>query len=83
MESFTQDQIKQKVISVYCSVSPGGLPPSTEGRGELDSMAFLEFISGLESEFDIVIDVQDISDENFKTTASTVALVQKKIDGIK
>jgi hypothetical protein len=71
--------VKKRVAAVYQSVSPGGLPPGPDGQGVLDSMAFLEFISGLEREFGIVIDVGDINGENFKTTDSTVTFVQKKL----
>ena len=50
------DGIRQTVVRLYTSLSPGGRPPREGERGELDSLAFLEFIVALEREFDIIVE---------------------------
>jgi len=74
-----EPEIRERIHRLYMSVSPGGRPPREDGKGELDSMAFLQFIAGLETEFDFVVDVTDLDDTNFKTTDSTARYVQWKL----
>jgi hypothetical protein len=74
------DGIRQAVIRLYSSLSPGGRPPREGERGELDSLAFLEFIVGLEAEFGIVVETCELEEANFATTASTVAYVRHKLN---
>jgi len=71
--------IEGRVLKTYQSVSPGGRPPKADGRGELDSMAFLEFIAGLEREFSLSIDVKDLTDANFATLHATTAFIQRRL----
>lgn len=73
--------IRQKVVQLYTSLSPGGRPPREGERGELDSLAFLEFIVGLEREFDIIVETRELEETNFATTASTAAYVRRKLNG--
>ena len=73
------DGIRQAVIRLYSSLAPGGRPPREGERGELDSLAFLEFIVGLETEFDIVVETRELEEANFATTASTAAYVRRKL----
>lgn len=47
--------------------------------GLLDSLSMLSIMSSLESEFDIEIDSNDISKENFKSIDSMKTLVQRYI----
>ena len=42
-------------------------------------MAFLQFVTLLEREFDIVIETEDIDETNFKTLNSTVRYVNGKL----
>ena len=46
---------------------------------ELDSMAVLTVIMGLEEQFGIVVDDDDISAETFETLGSLVDFVQSKL----
>lgn len=46
---------------------------------ELDSMAILTVVTGLEEHFGIVIDDDDLSAETFETVGSLVTLVQRKL----
>lgn len=46
---------------------------------ELDSMAILTVVTGLEEHFDIVIEDDDLSADTFETVGSLVALVQRKL----
>lgn len=75
------DGIRQTVVRLYTSLSPGGRPPREGERGELDSLAFLEFIVALEREFDIIVETRELEEANFATTASTVAYVRRKLNG--
>lgn len=67
-------------MRLYVSLVPGGRPPREGERGELDSLAFLEFIELIEREFDIVVETRELELENFATTASTAAYVQRKLE---
>ena len=77
--SESDDQVGERVVKVYRAVSPGGKPPRHDGSGELDSMAFIEFITLLEREFNITVDLRDLNDTNFKTTEQTVAYLRRKM----
>jgi hypothetical protein len=74
------DGIRHTVVRLYTSLSPGGRPPREGERGELDSLAFLEFIVALEREFDIIVETRELEEANFATTASTVAYVRCKLN---
>jgi len=67
-------------VRLYVSLVPGGRPPREGERGELDSLAFLEFIELIEREFDIVVETRELELENFATTAATAAYVQRKLE---
>jgi hypothetical protein len=75
------DDLRTRVEKVYLPVAPGGRVPTRAGHGELDSMAFLEFLAGLEQEFGLVFDPEEITESNFATTAATVALIDAKLCG--
>jgi acyl carrier protein len=75
----TDDEIRERVVRIYTSVSAGGRPPAEGGKGELDSMAFLQFIAGLEAEFDFIVDVRDINENNFKTTEQTTQYLRRTL----
>lgn len=72
----SDDDIRERIIKVYRTVSPGHRPPRADGAGELDSMAFLEFISSLEAEFNITVKLADLNETNFKTTDTTVSFIR-------
>jgi acyl carrier protein len=46
---------------------------------ELDSMAIVTVVTGLEDHFGIVIDDEDLSAETFETVGSLTALVEQKL----
>jgi hypothetical protein len=77
----TADEIREKLVRIYCSLSPGGRPPRDGERGELDSMAFLEFILLIEREFGIVVETSDLDETNFATTTATIAFLRHKLNG--
>lgn len=79
-DELTDEHILERTVAIYRKVSPGGRPPASDGSGELDSMAFLEFITLLEREFKIRVKVRDLNDTNFKTTQRTVAYVRSKVN---
>jgi hypothetical protein len=73
--------VRETLVRIYASVSPGGrLPPDGE-HGELDSMAFLEFILCIEREFGIVVATNELDETNFATTTAVTAYVQRKLNG--
>jgi acyl carrier protein len=47
----------------------------------IGSMATIKLINLLEKEFDMQMDENDLTDENFETIASVSKLVEKKIKG--
>lgn len=77
----TADEIRVKLVTIYCSLSPGGRPPPDGERGELDSMAFLEFIMLIERDFGITVEASDLDESNFATTTATTAFVRSKLNG--
>jgi len=74
-------EIRDRIVQVYVSVSPGGSLPQQDGQGDLDSMGFLQFIVGIEREFGIKIDVSDLDETNFVSTDSTTVFVRRKLNG--
>ena len=79
MSTIAADDIRDRVVGIYRSLSPGGRPPRDDGRGDLDSMAFLEFILSIEREFEIIVDVTELDDGNFATTAAATEFVKRKL----
>ncbi len=75
------DELRERIVRIYASLAPGGRTPREGERGELDSLAFLEFIVAIEHEFGIVVDTHDLEDGNFGTTAATAAYVRGKLTG--
>jgi hypothetical protein len=75
-----RDDIRDRIARLYASLAPGGRPLREGERGELDSLAFLEFIMLIEREFGIVVETRDLEEANFATTASTVAYVRGKLN---
>lgn len=74
------DTVSNRIASVYQQVAPDGEAPSEDGRGQLDSMAFLEFVTLLEKEFDIMVGAEDVTEANFATRSSTAAYVLSKLE---
>ena len=73
------ENVAERIVSIYRRISPGGQGPKEDGRGELDSMAFLEFVALIEEEFDILIATEEVTKENFATTQTTAAYVLGKL----
>lgn len=71
--------IREKVVRIYTSLVPGGQTAGDDEHGALDSMAFLEFIMSIEREFEIVVEVSDLDEVNFATTAATIAFLERKL----
>ena len=75
----TEDEIRDRVVRIYVSLAPGGKAPREGERGELDSLAFLEFVELLERAFGIVVETRDLDGANFATTAATTAYIRRKL----
>lgn len=75
------EAVRERLVRIYLSLAPGGRPLGDDERGELDSMAFLEFIIRIEREFGIVVETRDLDEANFATTAATTAYVLGKLNG--
>ena len=73
------DELRERIVRIYTSLAPGGRAPREGERGELDSLAFLQFVVGIEQEFGIVVETHELDDTNFATTASTAAYVRRKL----
>ena len=73
------DEVRAKVARIYASLAPGGRRLRDDERGELDSLAFLEFIVALEEEFGIVVETRELEEASFATTASTADYVRRKL----
>jgi hypothetical protein len=76
-----KEEIRSRLVRIYRSISPGGRQPRDGERGELDSLAFLEFIVGIEQEFGIAVETRELEEANFATTAATTAYVERKLRG--
>ncbi len=75
----TEDEIRDRVVRIYVSLAPGGRPPREGEHGELDSLAFLEFVELIEREFGIVVETRELDGANFATTGATTAYVRRKL----
>lgn len=75
------DGVSEKIADIYQQVAPDGEAPSEDGRGQLDSMAFLEFVTMLEKEFGIMVGAEEVTETNFATRKSTAEFVLTKLDG--
>lgn len=71
--------VSEKIATIYREVAPDGEAPTEEGQGQLDSMAFLEFVTLMEKEFDIMVGAEDVTEENFSTRKSTAEYVVSKL----
>jgi len=74
------ENVSEKIAKVYQQVAPEGEAPTEDGRGQLDSMAFLEFVTLLEKEFGIVVGAEDVTESNFSTRRSTAEYVLSKME---
>ncbi len=72
--------VSERIANVYKEVAPDGEAPSEDGRGQLDSMAFLEFVTLLEKEFGIMVAAEDVTETNFATRHSTAEYVLGKLE---
>jgi acyl carrier protein len=79
MSTPTAEDIRETIVRIYRSLSPGGRLPRDHERGELDSMAFLEFVLSIEREFGIIVDGRELTEANFATTAATTTFVLGKL----
>ena len=77
--STTPDEIRERIARLYVSLAPGGRLPREGERGELDSLAFLEFIELIEREFGIAVETRELEESNFATTAAVTAFVRGKL----
>ena len=77
----TQDleTVSNRIAEIYKQIAPDGEAPSEDGRGQLDSMAFLEFITLLEKDFGIAVAAEDVTEANFATRRTTAEYVIKKL----
>jgi hypothetical protein len=73
------DAIRARIVRIYASVAPGGRQLRDDEAGDLDSMAFLEFIMALESEFGLEVDVADLDEANFANTSATTEYIQRRL----
>jgi len=76
----TVEDIREAIVRIYVTLVPGGRRPREGERGELDSLAFLEFIVLIENKFGIVVETPDLDENNFATTESTAEYVRRKLD---
>ncbi|HZO03636.1 MAG TPA: acyl carrier protein [Burkholderiales bacterium] len=76
----TVEDIREAIVRIYVTLVPGGRRPREGERGELDSLAFLEFIVLIENKFGIVVETPDLDETNFATTESTAEYVRRKLD---
>ena len=74
------ETVSERIAGVYRQVAPDGEAPAEEGHGQLDSMAFLEFVTLLEKEFGIMVGAEDVTETNFSTRKSTAAYVLAKLE---
>ena len=74
--------MKETILSLvreYVDDVPDDTSVNLIEAGQLDSLAMLNIMSSLESEFEIEIDGEDISKRNFASIDSMAALVKKYV----
>lgn len=49
--------------------------------GYIDSMAFIQFISTIEDEYDIEFEVEDIENPELRIVGKLIDFIQSKVDG--
>ena len=74
------ETVSGRIAGIYQQVAPDGESPAEDGRGQLDSMAFLEFVTLMEKEFDIMVGAEEVTESNFSTRESTAAFVLVKLE---
>ena len=69
------------VESLELSLDPSELAPATDLRDDLglDSAALLELVLAIEAEFGLEIDIEEITEANFRTIAAISRFVHSRI----
>jgi acyl carrier protein len=75
-------EIKQFIIKNFSNVNQNSLDePQAPFMGEIvDSLGIIKIINFIESEFDILVEDEDILPQNFQSISAIVNLVQTKIE---
>jgi acyl carrier protein len=69
------------IESLELSLDPNELEPETDLRADLglDSAALLELVLGIEAEFGVEIDVEEITDANFRTIGAISGFLHSRV----
>ncbi|MBO4981790.1 MAG: acyl carrier protein [Lachnospiraceae bacterium] len=74
--------IKDKVVKVLCEVNPRiweNLESDLLEEGMIDSFEIVNIVMELEEAFDMEIDPEEITPDNFKTVAAIVDLIKRNL----
>ena len=69
------------IESLELSLDPSELHPATDLRDDLglDSAALLELVLAIEAEFGVEIDVEEITEANFRTIAAISGFLHSRV----
>ena len=80
------DQVENEVIAILCSVlgQPAGTPLDLSSAllgavPELDSMAVVAILTGIEERFDLSVNDDDVDGATFASVGSLVTFVRAKL----
>ena len=77
-----EDQLKKSICQINLTIEEGDID-AYEGlmsSGMLDSFGFIEFVSFIETKFNISIGENDLTTVNFKNIAHTAKYIKSKLE---
>jgi acyl carrier protein len=84
-EAWSQDQIEREVLehikAEFVSDLAGGLQPETSLEGIVDSTAIMELVVWIEEKFDFMVELDDITPDNFGTVQQMARWIAKNTNG--
>ena len=77
-----ENQLKKGICQINLTIEEGDIDAYEElmSSGMLDSFGFIEFVSFIETKFNISIDEDDLTTVNFKNIAQTANYIKSKLE---
>ncbi len=77
-----ENQLKKGICQINLTIEEGDIDvyEGLMSSGMLDSFGFIEFVSFIETKFNISIDEDDLTTVNFKNIAQTANYIKSKLE---